>query len=157
MTTEQTEATTILRLTHTFPAPRERLFRAWTDPALLARWWWPAHFATTYAIDLRPGGQYSIRSADLPGRGVLAIGGTFLEVRAPERLVYTWRWEGLDEAETRVTVEFRARSERTEIILTHERFVDATERDNNRLGWESCLDRLAQELAADTPLAAPAR
>ena len=57
MTTEVATAATTLHLTRTFDAPCERVFRAWTDPALLARWWWPASFATTYAIDLRPGGQ----------------------------------------------------------------------------------------------------
>ncbi len=143
-------ATTTLHLVRTVAATREQVFRAWTDPAVLARWWWPKHFATTFAIDLRVGGYYTIRSADLPKQGPLVVSGTFLEVTPPERLVYTWHWQGQDETETQVTVEFRQRGHQTEITLTHERFADASTCENNRLGWESCLDRLEQALLANT-------
>lgn len=150
---QQTAAT--IRLVHTVAAPRATIFRAWTAPDLLARWWWPPRFATTSAIDLRPGGTYSIRSADLPEHGVLAISGTFLEVAPPERLVYTWQWAGLDQAETRVIIEFGETDGQTTIILTHERFASADEADNNRLGWQSCLDRLTATVASDTLVPMP--
>jgi uncharacterized protein YndB with AHSA1/START domain len=154
--TEQTDAT-IVRITRTFPAPREVIFRAWTEPDLFVRWWWPANFATVATFDLRPGGRYEIRTADIPERGVLAISGSFLEVTPPARLVYTWRWDGLDPTETRVTVEFHAHGDHTTIALTHERFPDRTEAENHRLGWESCLDRLDTALAAGTLLTGVSR
>ena len=156
--TEQTQTdATIVRITRTFPAPREVVFRAWTTPDLFVRWWWPASFATSATFDLRPGGRYAIRSANLPERGVLAISGTFLEVTPPARLVYTWRWAGLDPTETRVTVEFHAHGDQTTIALTHERFPDAADAENNRLGWDSCLDRLDAALAAGTLLTGASR
>jgi uncharacterized protein YndB with AHSA1/START domain len=147
----QTDATSV-RITRTFPVSREVVFRTWTEPDMFVRWWWPASFAIVATFDLRPGGRYAIRSADLPERGVMAISGTFLEVTPPARLVYTWRWDGLDPTETSVTVDFHAHGDRTTLTLTHERFPDATEAENHRLGWESCLDRLDTALTAGTLL-----
>jgi uncharacterized protein YndB with AHSA1/START domain len=138
----QTPTQTTITIRHTVAAPRETVFQAWTEPELLARWWWPPRFATTFAIDLRPGGTYSIRSAAQPDGTVLAISGIFREVQPPQRLVYTWRWEGADTDETLVTVVFSENAGQTTIDLTHERFASEGDAANNRLGWQSCLDRL---------------
>lgn len=127
-----------LHLTRTFAAPRERVFRAWTEPAALATWWWP--WNPMIAIDLRPGGAYRF-TAEHPGAGELAVSGEFLEVDPPARLVYTFAWDG-DERVTRVAVEFRDLGEATEVILRHTGFATAEERDNHGLGWNDCLDRL---------------
>jgi len=72
------------------------------------------------------------------------VGGVFLDVRVPDRLVYTWAWEGDDAGETLVTVEFRDRGPQTEVAVRHERFVDRHARDEHAQGWNDCLDRLAQ-------------
>ncbi len=146
---------TALTLGRLIAAPRSDVFRAWTEPELLARWWWPARFRTTYEVDLRPGGRWRFRTDDLPDLGVLTVGGAFLEVRASERLVYTWVWEeGAAEGETLVTVEFRDRGDQTEVHVTHERFADGRARDEHVQGWADCLERLmhaagAGDLASD--------
>ncbi|MGH7408469.1 MAG: SRPBCC family protein, partial [Candidatus Methylomirabilales bacterium] len=116
-----------LRLTRTLAAPRERVFRAWTEPSELKRWWGPDGYATPSAEeDLRVGGKYRLGMRKLPDGGVFYLAGTFREVRPPERLVYTWVWEGSPElGETLVTVEFRTRGKATEIRLTHELFPTA--------------------------------
>lgn len=78
-----------LILTRVIDAPREKLFRAWTEPELMKQWFAPAPYATPVAeVDLRPGGTNFIvmRSPDgqdLPNRGV------YLEVVPNERLVFT--------------------------------------------------------------------
>lgn len=141
------EALPALALVRTVAAPRERVFRAWTDPTELARWWWPPRFQTTYEVDLRVGGAYRFRSIHLPDIGVLAVSGTFLEVDPPARLVYTWRWEGTDDPETQVAVEFSDRGRHTEITITHAGFSDAPDRANHEQGWNDCLVRLV-DLAA---------
>jgi len=129
---------TTLHVTRTFAAPRDRVFRAWTDPAALATWWWP--WNPKIAIDLRPGGAYRF-TADRPGAGALAVSGEFIEVDPPERLVYTFGWDG-DERVTQVAVEFRDLGEATEVVLSHTGFATIEERDNHELGWNDCLDRL---------------
>ncbi len=136
-----------LTLTRLIAAPRATVFRAWTEPELLARWWWPARFRTTYEVDLRPGGRWRFRTADLPDLGVLAVGGAFIEIHDPARLVYTWAWEeGAEEGETLVTVEFRDRGVQTEVLVRHERFTDGRARDGHAQGWADCLDRLMRTL-----------
>jgi uncharacterized protein YndB with AHSA1/START domain len=130
-----------IALSRVFAAPRERVFRAWTDPAEVAGWWWP--WSPSVEIDLRVGGTYRLAAVH-PAAGLLAVTGAFREVRPPERLVYTWRWEGeADAAETLVTVEFRALADgATEVALAHDRFPSVDLADRHRQGWDDCLDRL---------------
>lgn len=78
-----------LRLTRVIDTPRTVLFRAWTDPRLLAQWWGPHGMTTPVCeIDLRPGGRFFtvLRAPDgseFPSHGI------YLEVTEPERIVFT--------------------------------------------------------------------
>jgi uncharacterized protein YndB with AHSA1/START domain len=144
-----TDVQSTLRLTRVLDVPREDVWEAWTDPEMLARWWWPARFRTAHEIDLAVGSRYTFRSADLPDIGVLALTGTYLEVRRPERLVYTWQWEGQDEWPTQVTVELLERGGKTEVHIVHQGFATTQERENHVVGWTDCLDRLHILLTPD--------
>lgn len=146
-----TDVQPALELTRVLNAPREKVWAAWTDPEMLAQWWWPAWFQTVYEVDLRVGGRYRFRSADLPDLGILAVTGTYLEVRRPERLVYTWQWEGEDGPPTRVTVDFLAREDQTELRITHQGFVSEHESANHLVGWRDCLSRLESLFAGSPP------
>lgn len=150
MTRDDHETTTLI-FTRCIAAPREEVFRAWTAPEMLARWWWPARFQTTYEVDLRPGGHWQFRSVDLPDFGTLSVGGTFQEVRAPERLIYTWAWEGQEASQTLVTVEFRELGTQTEVLLRHEGFADERVRDDHGQGWSDCVARLEELAKAGGP------
>ncbi len=131
-----------LRLTRAIPAPREVVFRAWTDPEALKRWWVPVEGMSVPAaeVDLRPGGRYRFTMRNAKGEDV-HLSGVYREVRPPERLVYTWRWEG-SEDETLVTVDFEATGGTTLLHLTHEQFRDDAVRDRHGIGWRGVLDRL---------------
>src|ERR1051325_9753742 len=111
-----------------FRASPERVFRAWTQPVALREWWCPAGWiAGDIEIDLRVGGVYRIGMARAGNRGqAIAVEGKFLEVRPPERLVYTWRWEGAFAGmpETMVTLELRGSDNTTLLTLRHENFTD---------------------------------
>jgi uncharacterized protein YndB with AHSA1/START domain len=133
---------TTLTVVRVIPATREMVWNAWTTPQELARWWWPERFQTTYTVDLHPGRNYSFRTTDVPGMGVLALSGQFETVRPPEFLIYTWHWEGNDELDSRVSVEFLARADATEIHIRHEGLPTPEERENHITGWNDCLDRL---------------
>ncbi len=139
---------TVLRLQRTFAAPREKVFRAWTDPEELKKWCGPRGRTTPLAeIDLQAGGKYRIGMKEPEGE-VFYVTGAYREVRPPERLVFTWLWEEDDmgTGETLVTVEFRAQGNSTEVTLTHELFPNQAARDRHEWGWGSSLDRLATEL-----------
>ena len=137
-----------LNLRRIFKAPRKKVFRAWTDPEELKKWWGPEGYATPSAeVDLRVGGKYRLGMRKLPDGEIFYLSGIYREVRPPERLVYTWRWEAQPEhGETLVTVEFREVGDSTEVVLTHERFPTETARDDHNRGWSGCLDRLAELL-----------
>ena len=141
-------ADTVIEIRRIFSAPRERVFRAWTQPELLMRWMGKPEFVGLYAVvDLTVGGRYRLELKTPAGASVF-VGGTYLAIHTPEKLVYTWLWEH-DAAsdETLVTVHFRAVGPQTEVILRHERFPDLAARDLHTQGWHECLERLADLLA----------
>jgi uncharacterized protein YndB with AHSA1/START domain len=81
------------------PAPPERVWRALTDPAELATWFWPPRFETVVELDAREGGALRIAS----GPAAMAVTGTVTAVDPGHGLSTTWRWDGED-LETRVTI-----------------------------------------------------
>ncbi len=143
MATQRTTPETSVQLRRTFAAPRQKVFRAWTDPEELTKWFAPGDDFTTKVpeLDLRPGGSYRIEMHS-PAGNVHCVVGTYREVSPPNRLVYTWRWLDKDMSETLVTVEFHDRGGQTEVVLTHELFPTPEWREQHAHGWNGCLARL---------------
>lgn len=78
-----------------FDAPRERVFEAHTNAALIERWWGPRRYVTKVdALDLRPGGGWRFLNVSADGE-LHAFRGVFREIEEPERIVWTFEWEGL--------------------------------------------------------------
>ena len=99
-----------------FDAPRERVFAAYTDPELIARWWGPRGTSTTVEqMDVRPGGVWGfvIRN-DADGRES-AFKGVYREVTPPERIVQTFEWEGMPGHVVIETASFEELGERTRV------------------------------------------
>jgi uncharacterized protein YndB with AHSA1/START domain len=83
---------TELRLTREFDAPRELVFKALTDPALLSRWWGPRKYKTVVdEMDARTGGKWRMRNIGADG-DEHAFRGEFREVVPPERIVWTFEY-----------------------------------------------------------------
>jgi uncharacterized protein YndB with AHSA1/START domain len=145
-----TSPTAVLSLIRRFAAPRDAVFHAWTDPDALRAWWIPDQGCSVphVEIDLRVGGSYRITMRRPDGSEAFLVG-RYREVHAPERLVYTWRWDGptADEGETLVTVEFRDLGGSTEVAIRHEGFASARARELHDRGWSACLARLPRVLA----------
>jgi uncharacterized protein YndB with AHSA1/START domain len=136
-----------VEIVRTIEAPREQVFRAWTDPDELRRWWGPGEFTCPEAqVDLRPGGRYRLVMQPTAG-DPFVLTGTYREVEPPARLVYTWRWEtgpAADGSESLVTVQFRELSSdppRTELLLTHSEFPASHGPAPYRMGWEGGLEK----------------
>jgi uncharacterized protein YndB with AHSA1/START domain len=103
------------------------------------------------SMDLRVGGKFRIQMKMPDGEFFTAVG-EFREVKAPERLVYTWDFEkdgsGTEFGEVEgkpslVTVEFLKRGEHTELVLTHTRFAKVESRDSHAKGWGRIADSFA--------------
>jgi uncharacterized protein YndB with AHSA1/START domain len=136
-----------LRMRRVLPAPRERVFRAFTDPGELAEWWGPKGFtAPSIELDLRPGGTYRI-AMQPPDGDLFYLSGEFREVDPPARLAYTFRWEDPDpdDRETVVTLSFEDLGESAEVMCTQRAFSTEGRRALHEQGWTDSLDRL-QEL-----------
>ncbi len=141
---------TSFSITRVLNADREKVFDAWTKPAQMKQWFCPPGFSVASAeADAHPGGAYRIGMKPSEG-DVLYVSGKFVEVRRPEKIVFTWAWDEDDGPghESLVTIELTARGMKTELVLTHERLAGAESRDKHVHGWVGCLDNLATLLEA---------
>ena len=149
-----TQATTpvavpALVLRRTYDAPRRAVFDAWTKPEIVARFFGPGDVTIgKVEMDVRPGGTYRIEMVHADGEH-FDVGGTYRELRAPELLSMTWRWQEDDPAEefdTLLTLEFNDVAGGTELVLTHEQLASVESRDRHANGWGKILDQLATAL-----------
>lgn len=134
----------VVSLNRIFPVSRELLFRAWTDPVELGKWWgprgWTAHRC---ALDVRPEGSWKTWFR-LPDGSERLIGGTYVEVSPPVRLVFTWEPapDGIDPEEPSiVTLEFHDHAGGTELALTHRKLTTGRAVDMD-VGWTNTFDSL---------------
>ena len=141
-----------------FAAPRELVWRAWTDPDLLVRWHGPKNFtAPSIKIDLRVGGNYLYCMRSPEGQDYWSTG-RFLEVVEFARIVCTdsfadsagnvvpasyYGMEGDMPLELRVEVDFKESNGRTRLILRHFGMPAGSDRDLAVQGWNESLDKLA--------------
>jgi len=144
MATPQSQPEHSLQLTRTFAAPRDRVFRAWTDAREFAQWFHPtAHYKTVISrLDLRVGGKYAIEMHH-KGGNIHRINGAYEEVKPPEKLSFTWRLQQDETAtESLVTVVFKDLGGSTEVSLTHKNLFNAESREKHNQGWIGCLTQL---------------
>lgn len=129
-------------------APRDLVFRVWTDPSHLMRWWGPRDFEPVgFEQDFRVGGtyRYGIRSPE--GREAWKTG-VYQEIVPDERIVMTFRWE--DDAwdvDNLVTVTFLAMASGRTLLRFHQApFKTVEARDSHVRGWTGLLDKLGAYL-----------
>jgi len=156
---EQTKTTSKLSLpsdreivgSRIMDAPPELVFKAYTDPDLIPRWWGPRRYATIVdKMDLRPGGVWRFvhRAAD---GGEYAFNGVYREIVPPKRLVYTFNYEGAPGHEAVETVTFEEAEGGKTRMTDHLLFETREERDgmlNSGMeeGAAETIDRLAELL-----------
>jgi uncharacterized protein YndB with AHSA1/START domain len=146
MTNLQSTAVPAIVLRRTYHAPRERVFAAWTNPEMAARFLGPGDTkATDIRMDVKTGGTYTITMLS-PEMGPLVVTGTYREVKAPERLSMTWRWQEddpADEYDSLLSLDFIDRNGDTELVLTHEKLASVESRDRHEHGWTLIVEKLA--------------
>lgn len=139
-----------LVITRTFDAPRELVFKVWTDPRHVINWWGPRDYPATHMeMDVRPGGAWRGCLVSNETGEELWQRGVFREVEEPERIVFTFAWdaEGERGLETLVTVTFVEQDGKTKMTFHHSPFQSVKERDGHQGGWTSTFDRLEEFLA----------
>ena len=141
-----------LVITRIFDAPRPLVFKLWTEPEHLVRWWGPRGFTPISArTDVRLGGAWS-PSMRGPDGSVIHKHGVYRELVAPERLVLTYITDdaaGIPGPETLVTVTFTDIDGKTKLTLHQAAFQSIAVRDDHARGWTGALERFAQHLLAN--------
>ena len=150
-----------LVITRIFDAPRRRVFKAWTEPEQMKRWWGPKGFTTPVCnIDLRVGGKlfYCMRSPDGKDYWGTAV---YRELAPPERIVCTDSFAdengnvvpashyGMSAdfpLEMLVMVTFEELGGKTEMTLRHIGFPAGPDQEGARQGWSESFDKLAEHL-----------
>jgi len=149
----QTEVIAPLELivNRTVNAPRERVFRAWTEAAELDNWFSPdPDYKVKSSVDLRVGGSYRIEMHKPDGQ-VFGAFGVYRQIVPPERLVFTWNGINCGDTvveDTLVTVEFFEADDRTQVTLTHQNFQTPEMRGRHEHGWKGCFDHLESVLGS---------
>ena len=135
-------------ITRMFNAPRELVFKAWTEPAQLAAWFGPRGTRTppeSVELDLRPGGRWRARMIREDTGAEFPSGGEYREIVEPERLVFTWALDGRG-GTSLVTITFTDHGGKTEMTFHQAGFPDEGERAGVHDGWASAFERLSDHL-----------
>ena len=139
-------------LERAYPALPARVFAAWADPAVKARWFAGGSGEGNYQLDFQVGGR-EVATGGPPGGPVMTFETFYREIVVPERIVYTSTMSSGDEVITisLTTVEFRPADDGTRLVLTEQgAFLDGKEepawREN---GTADQLKALADVLEID--------
>jgi uncharacterized protein YndB with AHSA1/START domain len=140
-------------LTRVFDAPRELVWRAWTDPKQMAQWFGPRGFSATCELDVRVGGALRIVMHGCDGNDY-PMKGVFREVVAPERLVFSniaVDQEGNHLLKGETTVVLETQGDKTKLTL-HAHAAGLVPAAPQMLagmeaGWSQSLDKLKELVA----------
>ena len=123
-------------------APRERLYDAWLDPAMLAKFMTPGPGMSVPKVeaDTREGGRFTIvmRAGDQD----MPHSGTYKTLNRPNRIAFTWESPFSKIEDSVVTVDFEETVGGTNVKLSHVRFETEESRDNHLGGWSAILETL---------------
>lgn len=115
------------RIERVFDAPRDLVWRAYTEPDLLAQWWGRGHKVDIERLEVEKGGHW--RFVEHHDGGSDGFEGRFREVVPPERLVQTFEWDGMPGYVAIMTAEFQDLGDgRTKVVSTSQ-FYAPEERD----------------------------
>ena len=134
-----------LVLTRILPAPREKIYSAWTKAEMIKQWFCPSEGMTVPVaeLDVREGGAYRLVIEDAAGE-TYSPSGIYEKLVPNEQLIFSWKWAD-SELITRVIIDLRDHGDNeTELTLTHEGFPETDVRDRHNAGWEGCLAKLTE-------------
>ncbi len=132
--------------------PRELVYRVYTDPALMPQWWGPAYLTTVVEVmEVRPGGRWRVVQR-APDGSTHPFNGVYHLVKAPEKLIYTFEYEGEPEQVMLNTVTFEEKDGKT-LLLEQSVFQSVADRDamaatDMEAGARESIDRLDQLIQA---------
>lgn len=147
ITTNKTASS--LKIQRTISASVERVYKAWTDPRQMGKW-----FGCAYVTDIKVtqnllvGGEYQVQMTTDPDGVVVTVHGVYKEVIPNKKLVYTWNSDSIEypAADTLITVEFIERGKGTEIVLEHKNFALENSVEGHSIGWTAAFNKITELL-----------
>jgi uncharacterized protein YndB with AHSA1/START domain len=140
-----------ITITRVFDAPRERVWREWTEPERFADWYGGPDCEvplSTVSMDVRPGGAWRLTMFAPPDRREIHWRGEYREVVEPERLVFTVSDQPGDERYELVIVVLTELGDgRTEMFFEQRGHMAAQQYERAKQGWSSFFDRIDARLA----------
>ncbi len=131
-----------LVITRNLNAPAALVYRAWTDPQQMLKWWGPENVECRgIDADVRVGGKYRIEMMSPKGEHIAV--GKYLEVVPNKRLRLTWSWESYPMPNSVLTIELEDLGQTTRLTLTHEGLPDQEDVGQHTEGWNSLVEKLA--------------
>jgi uncharacterized protein YndB with AHSA1/START domain len=141
-----------ITITRVFDAPRERVWKEWTEPERFADWFGGSHAevpVSTVSMDVRDGGAWRATMFAGPGRREIQWTGEYREVVEPTRLVFTISDRpGEDEYELVTVVLTDLRDGRTEMLFKQRGRMSAEQYERAGEGWTTFFDRMEEHLTA---------
>ena len=140
-----------ITVTRVFDAPRERVWKEWTEPNRFADWFggpaWEVPLSTV-SMDVRPGGTFRLTMFGAPGPREIRWEGEYREVVEPERLVFAITDRPGDDVVELITVVLTDLGDgRTEMFFQQRGVLSAGEYKRTEQGWSGFFDRIAERLA----------
>jgi uncharacterized protein YndB with AHSA1/START domain len=144
-------STNTVRIHRVFAAKPEKVYRAFLDPAAMAKWISPNGFTcTVHHMDAKVGGTYRMSFQNFTTQKSHAFGGTFKELEPHKRLVYTDKFEDPKMPnEITVTVLLKEVSVGTEVHITQENLPDQIPVEGCYLGWQDSMKNLQKLVEPD--------
>ena len=144
------DAETGITITRVFDAPRERVWKEWTEPERFADWFGGSQAevpVSTVSMDVREGGAWRATMFADPGRREIHWHGEYREVVEPERLIFTVSDQPGDEYELVIVVLTDLGDGRTEMLFQQRGGMSREEYERAGEGWSGFFDRMDEDLA----------
>jgi uncharacterized protein YndB with AHSA1/START domain len=142
-----------MTITRVFDAPRQRVWKEWTEPERFADWFGGSEAEvplSTVSMDVRPGGSWQATMFANPGRREIHWTGEYREVVEPERLVFTLSDQPELDAYELITVVLTDLGQgRTEMLVEQRGGMTLEQYERAGQGWSAFFDRMAEHLAED--------
>ncbi len=143
-----------LTITRTLNAPKDLVWKAFTERDWLLRWYCPKNFEVIHAeLDARVGGSWRIGMRSSEGNEHF-MNGTFTECTAPSRLVMTQQWESgegqdLPAGSTTMIVGLSGEGDTTQMVFRHEGLPSEESKQEHNEGWSEAFDNLSDCLGQE--------
>ena len=140
-----------LSIARSYPVASEKVWRAWTDPQAIKKWWGPGGNdpVSVAELDVRVGGRFRMVFGGAQGRDH-ECAGIYREVVPNRKLVFTWTWpNSTPERVSQVTITFKAVGGGTDLMFLHEQFFDEAARDGHQGGWNESFAKLERFLKGE--------